>query len=113
MTLDQEAIDQQQKLLAQQRQRLALLHEQQAKLGASTPPYVIIDIREAQDAIRPIKATLRENGIRVDDEPNDEAPPQPDVNQTVATGPGVQSSVTVQDNKGTAIVRSSTSRTGR
>jgi hypothetical protein len=73
MPLDQEAIDQQQKLLVQQRHRLALLHEQQAKLGAYTPPYVVIDIREAQAAIGSIKAALRAGGALVEDAPIDDA----------------------------------------
>jgi hypothetical protein len=49
--------------------------QQQAKLGAYTPPYVLIDIQEAQSAIRRIKEQLRADGVPVADEPNDDVQP--------------------------------------
>ncbi len=75
MSLDQETITQQLQQLASLRQRLALLLQQQAKLGAYTPPYVLIDIQEAQSAIRGIKEHLRAADVAVEDEPNDDVIP--------------------------------------
>src|SRR5215213_3401522 len=73
--LDQETIDAQLGQLASHRQRLGMLLQQQAKLGVYTPPYVLIDIQEAQSAIRRIKEQLRTDGVPVDDEPNDDIQP--------------------------------------
>ncbi|MBK9712168.1 MAG: hypothetical protein IPO81_12740 [Kouleothrix sp.] len=95
MPLDQATIAQQQKLLADHRQRLALLLEQQAKFGVSTPPHVVIDIREAQAAIRAIKAALREGGSEIADAPNDDAPPATAPAAPPSTPP-VQQSVTAE-----------------
>jgi eukaryotic-like serine/threonine-protein kinase len=75
MALDQESINAQLAQLASHRQRLALLLEQQAKFGAYTPPYVLIDIQEAQSSIRRIKDQLRADRVRVEDEPNDDVQP--------------------------------------
>src|SRR6266545_1378766 len=75
MSLDQETINAQLAQLASHRQRLALLLQQQAKLGAYTPPYVLIDIQEAQSAIRGIKEHLRAADVAVEDEPNDDVIP--------------------------------------
>ncbi len=72
MALDQETINAQLTQLALHRQRLALLVHQQAKLGAYTPPYVLIDILEAQRAIRRVKEQFRADGVPVADDPNDE-----------------------------------------
>ena len=75
MPLDPEIIKAQLGLLASHRRRLALLLQQQAKLGAYTPPYVLIDIQEAQSAIHSIKEQLRSDGGPVEDEPNDDVQP--------------------------------------
>src|SRR5262245_286639 len=75
MALDQETINAQLGQLASHRQRLALLLQQQARLGAYTPPYVLIDIQEAQSAIHRIKEQLRADGVPVEDEPNDDLQP--------------------------------------
>jgi eukaryotic-like serine/threonine-protein kinase len=75
MPPDQETINAQFQHLAEHRQRLVLLLQQLAKFGVYTPPYVIIDIRAAQNAIRRIKDQLRAAGVPVDDQPDDEAHP--------------------------------------
>lgn len=73
--LDQETIKAQLELLATHRQRLTLLVQQQAKLGTYTPPYVIIDIQEAQSTIRVLKERLRVEDVPVADELNDDVQP--------------------------------------
>src|SRR5690349_3267213 len=75
MALDQETINAQLGQLAYHRQRLALLLQQQAKFGVHTPPYVLIDIQEAQSAIHRIKEQLRADGVLAEDEPNDDVQP--------------------------------------
>src|SRR6266545_5497651 len=73
MSLDQETINQQLALLSQHRRRLAVLLQQQARLGDYAPPHVRLEIEDAQVAIRNLKADLRAAGAAVEDEPNDEA----------------------------------------
>src|SRR5436309_359269 len=105
MSLDQETITQQHTLLATHRRTLAHLLEQAAAYGGVrlAPPQTANEIAEARATIARIKRALREAGVEVEDEPNDEAPPQADHNQTTQAGLGLQSTVIVQDNKGTAI----------
>jgi tetratricopeptide (TPR) repeat protein len=69
---DQATILQQQDLLAAHRERLAILLRQHAQLGTYTPPHIIIDIRETQARLLPIKAWLRAAGVPIADEPNDD-----------------------------------------
>ena len=75
MALDQESTNAQLALLAGHRRTLGLLLQQQVKLGAYTPPHVLIDIQENQSAIRRIKEQLRADSVLVDDEPNDDFQP--------------------------------------
>src|SRR6266508_5889820 len=105
MSLDPDTITQQLALLAAHRRTLAHLLQQAAQFGGEVfaPPQTANGIAEARANIARIKAGLREGGVQVDDDPNDEAPPHADVNQTAGVGPRVQSTVTVQDNKGTVI----------
>ena len=71
----QEQIDDQYDLLASHRRTLALYLKQQAQLGSAyAPPGVGNGVREARDAIKRVKATLREWGQAVDDHPDDVAP---------------------------------------
>jgi tetratricopeptide (TPR) repeat protein len=72
MPLDQEAITQQQEQLAVHRRRLEHLFQQQAILGAYTPPYIVLDIEQTQAAVRDIKALLREHSVPVEDHPDDD-----------------------------------------
>jgi len=76
MSLDQDTITQQQEQLAVHRRRLAHLFQQQATLGAYTPPYVVLDVEKTQAAVRDIKALLREHSIPVEDHPDDDRPVQ-------------------------------------
>src|SRR6266511_4381853 len=105
MSLDPDTITQQLALLAAHRRTLAHLLQQAAQFGGEVfaPPQTANGIAEARANIARIKAGLREGGVQVEDEPNDEAPLQADVPQTAGAGPRVQSTVTVQDNKGTVI----------
>jgi hypothetical protein len=71
-TASQEEIDEQRALLDAHRRTLAIYLTRLAKLGsANTPPEVVHGIREARDAIRRIKATLRGWGVTVPDHPDD------------------------------------------
>ena len=71
----QEQIDDQYDLLASHRRTLALYLKQQAQLGSAyAPPGVAGGIREARDAIKRVKATLRGWDQAVDDHPDDVAP---------------------------------------
>src|SRR3982751_451351 len=74
--LDQEAIAQQQTLLATHRRTLAHLLEQAAQYGGEVfaPPQTANGIAEARQQTRRIKAVLRKNGVQVEDDPNDKAP---------------------------------------
>ena len=78
MPPDQETILQQQELLAAHRRTLAALLQQLALLGgvAYVSPGTLNGIKESRAGIARIKAILRESGVQVADEPNDEAPPQ-------------------------------------
>ena len=70
--VNQEDIDQQQKLLAIHRRNLALYLEQQAKLGAAfIPPSLSNGIFEARENIQRIKQALRDWGVVVADHPDD------------------------------------------
>jgi hypothetical protein len=72
-TADQDAIQHHQEVLATHRERLALLLAQQARFSSYAPPHILIDIKETQEALRPIKAWLRAKGIPIADQPNDDA----------------------------------------
>jgi hypothetical protein len=67
-----EEIDQQIKLLATHRRRLAHSLHLQAVHGLETPFYVVESIREAREQIWHIKQTLLAWSISVDDHPDDE-----------------------------------------
>jgi hypothetical protein len=69
----QEEIDQQRRLLANYRERLAYQLEQAAIIGAAAPYSLIKDIREARDEIRRLKNILRGWGAAVDDRPDDKS----------------------------------------
>jgi len=72
---DQQEISEQQALLATHRRTLAHYLSQQAMLGiAYAPPGVTHGIYEARDAIRHIKARLRDWAAPVEDHPDDESP---------------------------------------
>jgi hypothetical protein len=74
---DQEAIDQQQELLAAYRRTLAQYLKQQALAGeVNVPPAVTNGIRKARDHIRRIKDVLRGWGVVVANHPDDEPPGQ-------------------------------------
>lgn len=76
MALDQETIEQQQKLLTAHRRTLAVLLQQYATHGAAfAPPAVPIQIADARKAIKDIKAYLHKNGVPVEDEPDDDVQP--------------------------------------
>src|SRR6266498_1117176 len=74
MSLDQEAITQQLELLAAHRRMLAVYLRQQAELGVLAPPGVVNGIAEARAEIGRVKVALREGGMVVEDELNDEGP---------------------------------------
>ncbi len=78
--LDQEEVDNQQKLLETHRRTLADWLEQQAKFSSFTPPHDRHGIREAREEIQRIKAVMHNAGIKVEDRPNDDlqATTQPD-----------------------------------
>jgi len=76
MSLEQEAITSYQEQLTIHRRRLAHLFQQQATLGAYTPPYVALDIEQTRAAVRDIKALLHEHSIPVEDHPDDDRPVQ-------------------------------------
>jgi outer membrane protein assembly factor BamB len=71
--IDQEAIDQQEILLATHRRTLAHLLNQLALVGgrAYATPQVVNGIREARENIQHVKQALRDWGIAVADHPND------------------------------------------
>src|SRR5689334_11000960 len=99
MTLDQEAITNQFLLLAAHRRTLTALLQQQALLGgtAYASPGILNGIVEAREAIRRIKTTLRENGVQVEDEPDDDAPVMPSPEIPTQSPSPVQQTITVQD----------------
>jgi len=76
--LDEEEIDNQQRLLAAHRRTLIHVMEQAAAYGGEVfaPPQTVSGIADARTNISRIKAYLRENGIAVEDELSDVAPPQ-------------------------------------
>lgn len=66
-----EIIANQQELLATHRRTLAHYTLQQAALGFLAPPAVTNGIHKAREEIRRIKARLREQGMDVEDHPDD------------------------------------------
>jgi len=62
-------------LLQTQRRRLALVLQEQARLGAYAPTTIALEIEDTQAAIRTLKEALRAAGLMVEDESNDEAKP--------------------------------------
>jgi hypothetical protein len=70
--LDQDTIEQHKALLVQHRRRLAVLVQQHTRLGDYTPPHVLLEIEDAQAAIRNLKADLRTAKVAIEDEPNDD-----------------------------------------
>lgn len=77
MALDQETINQQLELLAAHRRTLAHLVAQAAQFGGEVfaPPQTANGIAEARAEIQRIKLALRQGGVVVPDEPNDDRPP--------------------------------------
>jgi len=77
MPLDPETITQQLELLAAHRRTLAHLLQQAAQFGGAVfaPPQTANGIAEARAEIGRIKVALRDGGLPVEDEPNDEGPP--------------------------------------
>src|SRR5690349_18651656 len=84
--LSQDEINEQQTLLETHRQRLSPLLKQQAALGTYTPPYVINEIANARTSIRQIKQHLRDSGVSVEDQLNDNDSPILDDTHLVTTG---------------------------
>lgn len=79
------AIEQQLERLGAEREKLADLLIQRAKLGSAyAPPAVSSGIREARDAIRQVKTILRGWGVQVEDQLDDESPVQ---ERTISTKP--------------------------
>lgn len=78
MSLDQDAINQQLTLLATHRRTLAHLVEQAAAYGGAVlaPPQTATGIEESRSEIARIKIVLREGGVQVEEEPNEEGSPQ-------------------------------------
>src|SRR6266542_3867263 len=78
MSLDEDTINQQLSLLVAHRHTLEHLLQQAAQYGGEVfaPPQTANGIAEARQQIRRIKAVLRADGVAVEDEPNDAAPPQ-------------------------------------
>jgi hypothetical protein len=76
--LNQDTINAQLDLLAAHRRTLAHLVQQAAQYGGEVfaPPQTANGIAETRVEIARIKATLRDGGVEVEDEPNDEARPQ-------------------------------------
>jgi hypothetical protein len=74
---DQETIKGQLNLLDTFRRRLRVQIDQQTKLGAFAPPYIQMEIDDAQKQIKKIKAYLRQNDVRVEDAPEDGDQEQP------------------------------------
>jgi len=72
-TADQDIIQHHQEVLVSHRERLAFLLAQLTQRGNYAPAHILTDIRDTQEALRPIKAWLRAKGIPIADEPNDEA----------------------------------------
>src|SRR5262245_56559416 len=79
MSLDQDTITQQLALLATHRRTLAHLVAQATQYGGEVfaPPQTAAGIAETRAAIGHIKTYLREEGIAVEDAPNDDALPHP------------------------------------
>src|SRR5690242_18068111 len=103
--LDQDTITHQLALLAAHRRTLAALLVQHAHFSAGhIPAHLTTGIAETRAEIQRIKAALREGGVQVEDEPNDDAPPHADLNQPAPATPRIQSSVTVQEIKGGTVV---------
>lgn len=68
---DQETLKGQLDLLDTFRRRLRVQIDQQTRLGAFAPPYIQMEIDDAQKQIRKIKTYLRQNDVRVEDAPED------------------------------------------
>lgn len=80
MSLDQETIARQLDLLTTHRRTLAHLLQQAAQFSAGyVPAHIANGIAEARAEIRRIKAALREGGVQVEDDLNDDARPSVDV----------------------------------
>jgi hypothetical protein len=94
-TADQDAREHHQEVLATHRERLTLLLAQHARLGTHAPPHIIIDIRETQVALHPIKAWLRAKGIPIADEPNDDV--QVGIAATPSDQPGQNTNQTINN----------------
>jgi len=77
---------QQLELLAAHRRTLAVYLRQQAELGVLAPPGVVNGIETTRAEIRRIKKALRDSGVQVEDEPNDDAPPLVEPIQSQQTG---------------------------
>jgi tetratricopeptide (TPR) repeat protein len=77
MLLDQETVTQQLALLATYRRTLAHLVQQAAQFGGEVfaPPQTANGIAEARREIGRMKVVLRQGGVVVQDEPNDQRPP--------------------------------------
>jgi tetratricopeptide (TPR) repeat protein len=92
MMLDQEAIDNQFALLATHRRTLAHLLQQAAQFGGEVfaPPYTANGIAAARAEIQRIKAILRQAGMMISDEPNDERPPYSEPVTPVPSGGDVR-----------------------
>jgi eukaryotic-like serine/threonine-protein kinase len=90
MPLDQDTITQQLALLAQYRRTLDHLLQQAAAYGGEifTPPETANGIAVARAEIARIKAALRVGGAPMENEPNDEAPPQVEPVQQQQVGGG-------------------------
>jgi NB-ARC domain len=101
MPLDQESINTQLALLRTHRRTLAHLLEQAAQFGGEVfaPPQTANGIVAARAEIRRIKAALRAGGVSVEDEPNDEAPPQVEPVQSQRMGGDVVSGDKVAGDK--------------
>src|SRR5262245_8138350 len=90
----EEEIDEQKKRLDIHRCTLTLSLDQKAlHTKAYSPPIIEHEIREARANIRPVKKTLRDWGVSVEDHPDDAdtaAPTQGQVDSSITTPPSLQ-----------------------
>jgi hypothetical protein len=93
MSTDPDESIQQRELLAAYRRTLAHLLQQAAQYGGVSfaPPETANGIAMARSEIQRIKASLHINGVVFVDDPNDEAPPQPEIlpARPISTHPNV------------------------
>src|SRR5262245_53833682 len=102
---DDEIIGYQRELLATYRRTLAHLLRQAAQYGGElyAPPHLANNLYEVQEHIRQIKMSLRANGVKVEDHPDDEpynSSPPPQEPSLEAESPHVRQSASMGRDSG-------------